>query len=104
MEEIYKIKNPTHNPYISNAYYKNLYEYSINSPNKFWSEQAENEISWIKKWDKISDYSFEKNNVYIKWFEGAELNVCYNCVDRHIPTKANKTAIIWQSDNPANSK
>lgn len=91
-------------PLIDKATYDAWYKASIENPDKFWADQAEKEISWIKKWDKVSDWSFSKDNVHIKWFEGAKLNVCYNCVDRHLPQRANQTAIIWEGDNPSEDK
>jgi acetyl-CoA synthetase len=78
--------------------YKKMYDESIRNPEAFWAEQAEN-LHWFKKWDKVKNTSF-KSPVSIKWFEGGELNVSYNCIDRHLPTRGNKTAIIWESDDP----
>tara|TARA_Y100000758_G_scaffold169164_1_gene120233 strand:- start:235 stop:561 length:327 start_codon:yes stop_codon:yes gene_type:complete len=78
--------------------YKKLYEYSINNPEDFWAEQAER-ITWFKKWDKIWEWDFNKAN--ITWFEGAKLNACYNCVDRHVDAGYGaKTALIWEGNNP----
>ena len=78
--------------------YKKLYEHSINNPEDFWAEQAER-ITWFKKWDKIWEWDFNKAN--IKWFEGAKLNACYNCVDRHVDAGYGaKTALIWEGNNP----
>ncbi len=82
--------------------YQSMYQDSINNPDKFWAEQAEKFISWYKPWDKVSDVDYHKAS--IKWFEGAELNVSYNCIDRHLPEKANKTAIIFEGDEPGNSR
>ena len=82
--------------------YKKMYDYSINEPEAFWSEQAER-ISWFKKWNNVWDWDFNKAN--IKWFEGAKLNACYNCVDRHvIEGHGDKTALIWEGNNPDESK
>ena len=82
--------------------YKKMYEYSINKPEAFWSEQAER-ISWFKKWDRVWEWDFNEAN--IKWFEGAKLNACYNCVDRHvIEGHGDKTALIWEGNNPDESK
>ena len=78
--------------------YKTLYEHSINNPEDFWAEQAER-ITWFKKWDKIWEWDFNKAN--ITWFEGAKLNACYNCVDRHVDAGYGaKTALIWEGNNP----
>jgi acetyl-CoA synthetase len=104
MEKLYPLFKSSKKPLIDAATYEKWYKQSIENPDEFWAFLAEKEISWIKKWDKISDFSFEKNNVHIKWFEGAKLNVCYNCIDRHLPTRANQTAIIWEGDNPDQHK
>ena len=82
--------------------YKKMYDFSVNEPEAFWSEQAER-ISWFKKWDKVWEWNFNKADT--KWFEGAKLNACYNCVDRHvIEGYGNKTALIWEGNNPNQSK
>jgi len=82
--------------------YKKMYEYSIEKPEAFWEEQAER-ISWFKKWNSVWDWDFNKANV--KWFEGAKLNACYNCVDRHvIDGYGDKTALIWEGNNPDESQ
>ena len=82
--------------------YKEMYDYSIREPETFWAEQAER-ISWFKKWNNVWEWDFNKANV--KWFEGAKLNACYNCVDRHvIDGYGEKTALIWEGNNPAESK
>ena len=78
--------------------YKKMYDYSIKQPEAFWTEQAER-ISWFKKWNNVWDWDFNQAN--IKWFEGAKLNACYNCVDRHvIDGHGEKTALIWEGNNP----
>ena len=81
-EPAQEIKNRAH--IGSFEQYKKMYDYSINEPEAFWSEQAER-ISWFKKWNNVWEWDFNKAN--IKWFEGAKLNACYNCVDRHV--------IVW---------
>ncbi len=86
------------NAHINIEQYKALYQASILDPEKFWAEQAE-QLSWFKKWNKVKDTSFKKP-VHIKWFSGGELNVSYNCIDRHLEKRANKVAIIWESDSP----
>src|SRR6185295_13133348 len=79
------------------AEYKSEYQRSVNSPEQFWSGVAEN-FSWRKKWDKVFSGGFEK--VDYKWFEGAQLNITENCLDRHLTERANQTAIIWEPNNP----
>ena len=80
--------------------YEDMYRQSVEDPDGFWSEQAENYISWFKPWNTVSDWSFAEDNLHIKWFEGAELNVSYNCLDRHLDTRADQVAIIWEGDDP----
>lgn len=79
--------------------YAEMYQQSIDDPEGFWSEQAENYISWFKPWDAVSNWSFG-DDVHIRWFEGAELNVSYNCLDRHLEHRADQVAIIWEGDDP----
>ncbi len=79
--------------------YAEMYQQSIDDPEGFWSEQAENYISWFKPWDTVSNWSFG-DDVHIRWFEGAELNVSYNCLDRHLEHRADQVAIIWEGDDP----
>ncbi|MBE28448.1 MAG: acetate--CoA ligase [Euryarchaeota archaeon] len=99
-EPAQEIKNRAH--IGSFEQYKKMYDYSINEPEAFWSEQAER-ISWFKKWNNVWEWDFNKAN--IKWFEGAKLNACYNCVDRHvIEGYGDKTALIWEGNNPDESK
>lgn len=76
--------------------YNSAYKKSIEQPEEFWSGIAEN-FSWYKKWDKVVDWNFKDYNV--KWFEGASLNITENCIDRHLPKKANGVAFIWESNN-----
>ena len=77
--------------------YEALYKRSIEDPEGFWAEIAEQNISWYKKWDKILEYNFEKP--YIKWFIGGKLNASYNCLDRNLASLGNKAAIIWEADD-----
>jgi acetyl-CoA synthetase len=77
--------------------YEQIYKQSVDSPEKFWAEQAEKNLAWYKKWDKVLDYDFHKP--YIKWFAGGKLNASVNCLDRYINTPTrNKAAIIWEAD------
>ena len=83
---------------ISFDNYKAMYEQSINQPDVFWADQAERFLDWEQKWDKVVEYNFTKGEA--QWFDGAKLNVSSNCIDRHLPSKANQTAIIWEGDDP----
>ena len=85
--------------YIDAATYEAMYKQSIENPNEFWGEQAEKFIDWYQPWDKVSQVNFKESEV--KWFTGGKLNVSYNCIDRHLATKANDTAIIWEGDDPS---
>jgi acetyl-CoA synthetase len=78
--------------------YERLYKWSVEDPEGFWAEMAEEHITWFKKWEKVLDYDFYKP--YIKWFIGGKLNASYNCLDRHINTPLrNKAALIWEADD-----
>jgi acetyl-CoA synthetase len=79
--------------------YTAMSQQSIEDPEGFWSQQAENYISWYKPWNVVSNWSFG-DDVNINWFEGAELNVSYNCLDRHLEQRGDQVAIIWESDDP----
>ncbi|MDC0239393.1 acetate--CoA ligase [Candidatus Thioglobus sp.] len=89
-------------PLIDSETYESMYERSMNEPDIFWSEQAETFIDWERKWDKVSDVDFSKGKIV--WFEGATLNVSYNCLDRHLPKRADQVAIIWEGDDPNSSE
>ena len=95
-------KNNTH---LDKNSYEKFYEKSINDPEGFWSEQALN-IDWYKPFtkDAIKKVNFSKDNLEIKWFYDGKLNVSYNCIDRHLKNKSDNTAIIWEGDNPNESK
>ena len=98
----YPIMQSNRKPLIDSKTYHSMYQKSIENPDEFWAEQAEKFISWNSKWDRVSDVDFSKGK--IAWFEGATLNVSYNCLDRHLPERANKVAIIWEGDEPDSSE
>jgi len=98
----YPIIQTDRTPLINSETYESMYEHSMNEPEAFWAEQAETFIDWEKKWDKVSDVDFSKGK--IAWFEGATLNVSYNCLDRHLPERADQVAIIWEGDDPNSSE
>ncbi|HLV38891.1 acetate--CoA ligase [Xanthomarina sp.] len=89
---------------MSNYHIKHLEEYyqvyrkSIREPENFWEEVAEEHFLWRKKWDKVLSWDFSKPE--IKWFEGAKLNITENCIDRHLATRGDKTAILFEPNNP----
>lgn len=86
------------NAHINQASYQDLYQQSLQDPDTFWAKQAER-ITWTKKWNKVKNTTFNKP-ISIQWFEGGQLNACYNCVDRHLPEKADQVAFYWEPDNP----
>ncbi|MFV1983908.1 MAG: acetate--CoA ligase [Thiohalomonadales bacterium] len=88
--------------HITAEKYELMYQQSIENPDAFWSEQANNFLTWDKKWQTVHDWNYSTGN--IKWFEGAKLNSCYNCIDRHLKTRADQVAIIWESDDPDKSE
>jgi acetyl-CoA synthetase len=84
--------------HIDKAQYEQMYQRSLHDSDAFWAEQAEQFVSWSKPWDRVQQWDYEAAD--IRWFEGAELNVAHNCLDRHLADRAEKTAIIWEGDNP----
>jgi acetyl-CoA synthetase len=85
--------------HINNEQYLEMYQKSIEQPDAFWAEQAEEFVSWTKRWDKVQSGAYG-GDVNIKWFEGARLNVSYNCLDRHLETRGDQVAILWEGDDP----
>ncbi|MEL7184843.1 MAG: acetate--CoA ligase [Pseudomonadota bacterium] len=79
--------------------YAAMYQRSIEDNEGFWAEQAQR-IDWIKPFTKVKDVSYAKDDLHIRWYEDGALNVCYNCVDRHLETRGDDTAIIWEGDDP----
>jgi len=88
--------------HISEQRYRDLYRRSVDDPEDFWSEQAESCVSWSGRWKKVFDGDFARGDV--RWFEGGRLNACYNCVDRHLATRGGQTAIIWEGNEPGESR
>ena len=90
------------NAHIGNMHaYLEQYKRSIEEPSDYWGEIAEN-FHWFKKWNQVRSYNYnmDKDRIDISWFEGAKTNVCFNCVDRHLEIRPNKTAIIWEGNEP----
>ncbi|SDU40991.1 acetate--CoA ligase [Stappia sp. ES.058] len=88
---------------VDNAKYQEMYEASVADPEGFWAEHGKR-IDWIKPYTKVKNTSFDPHNVSIKWFEDGTLNVSANCVDRHVATRGDKPAIIWEGDDPSEHK
>ncbi len=89
---------------INAAQYEAMYRRSIDDPEGFWAEQAEQFLTWFKPWNRVLDYSYEADDLHIKWFEGGQLNASYNCLDRHLERRGDQVAIIWEGDDPAVDK
>ena len=89
--------------HINPAKYKEMYAASIGDPEKFWAEHGRR-IDWFKPYTKAKHTSYDSHNVSIKWFEDGLTNVAYNCIDRHLAKRGNQTAIIWEGDDPSESK
>jgi len=85
--------------YVDAAKYEEMYEASLSDPESFWSEHGRR-IDWIKPFSKVKNTSYAPGNVSIKWFEDGTLNVCANCVDRHLATRGDHVALIWEGDEP----
>jgi acetyl-CoA synthetase len=77
--------------------YQQVYQESVQHPEKFWADVA-NDFVWRKKWDKVLEWDFHKPEV--KWFIGGKMNITENCIDRHLPARANQTALIWEPNDP----
>ena len=82
--------------------YSSMYLESIENSDIFWSEQAKEFLNWQKSWNQVSSYDFSTGQA--SWFSEGKLNASVNCIDRHLPTKANQAAIIWEGDNPEDSE
>ncbi|KJS40326.1 MAG: acetyl-CoA synthetase [Roseovarius sp. BRH_c41] len=85
--------------HIDSETYERMYAASITDPEAFWGEHGKR-LDWIKPYTKVKNTSFDYDNVSIKWFEDGTLNVAANCIDRHLATRGNQTAIIWEPDDP----
>jgi acetyl-CoA synthetase len=86
---------------ISELQYHQMYTHSIIEPDNFWGQQANQLISWFKPWEKVSTGDF--THMDTTWFINGKLNVCYNCIDRHLPTRANHVALLWEGNEPQQS-
>ena len=98
--EVFKVPTEwSRRAHINQELYQKMYQASIQDPEKFWAAQAER-LNWFEKWNKVKNTSFQ-SPVKIEWFAGGKINVSCNCVDRHAKTHPDRTAIIWEADNPA---
>ena len=100
MSELYSVPpNIESRALINDDAYQRMYRQSIENPDAFWADQAKTFLDWYQPWHTVSDADIPNGN--IRWFDGGELNVSVNCIDRHLPSRANQTAIIWEGDDPA---
>jgi acetyl-CoA synthetase len=90
------------NAHINAESYLAMYRRSLDDPEGFWAEMANSFLSWDRTWDRVVRQDFARGDA--EWFAGGKLNVSYNCIDRHLPKRAAQTALIWEGDNPADSK
>jgi acetyl-CoA synthetase len=97
--KLYKVpENVSEKAHIDADQYREMYDRSINDSDSFWSEQADKFLSWSSRWNKVQDWDY--NDANINWFVGGKLNVSYNCLDRHLETRGDQVAIIWEGDDP----
>ena len=102
-EKIYNVpKDISEHSNVSESEFQVLYKQSVENPDEFWSSQAESYLDWDKKWEEVKNTNIEKGE--IAWFSGGKLNASVNCIDRHLPKDKNKTAFIWEGDDPEESK
>ena len=87
--------------HIDNDDYLRLYQQSVEQPDTFWAEQAKQFLDWSKPWDSVQQGDLLSGQG--SWFKGGQLNVSYNCIDRHLATRGEQIALIWEGDNPSES-
>jgi acetyl-CoA synthetase len=103
-EKIYDVSPEwSRRAYLDEAGYRAKYEASVKDPNGFWAEEAKR-IHWFRQPTRIKNTNFGPDNVAIRWFEDGTTNVAYNCIDRHLDTRGDQVAIIWEGDDPSETK
>ena len=85
---------------LSPEKYREMYAASIADPEAFWAEQGWR-LDWSTPYTKVKDVSWDKDDLHVRWYSDGELNVAYNCIDRHLATRGDKVALIWEGDDPA---
>ncbi|MBF0157285.1 MAG: acetate--CoA ligase, partial [Magnetococcales bacterium] len=88
--------------HVDRGRYEEQYRRSIADPEGFWAEQAAATLHWFRKWERVLEYDFHK--AFVRWFDGGQLNVAYNCLDRHLESRGDQVAILWEGDDPAQSR
>src|SRR5690242_1766567 len=96
-------KDARERTFITKDKYDAMYAQSVKDPEGFWAEQAKR-IDWIKPFTKVKDVSWDPDNLHVKWFYDGTLNITANCIDRHLAKRGKQTAIIWEGDDPKDSK
>ena len=88
--------------HIDRTGYEETYARSLRDPEGFWAGQAERFVTWSRKWDTVCEVDYAR--AHIRWFEGGRLNVSHNCLDRHLSSRGDRAAIIWEGDDPAEER
>ena len=97
----YPVPASLNDAHIDPEQYETMYRSSLDDPDAFWAKQASDYVTWFEPWNKVQNSDFTTGD--IRWFEGGKLNVSYNCLDRHLETRGDQTAIIWEGDSPDDS-
>ena len=104
-QKVYPVKPEfADSAWVDNDKYQQMYQQSVINPEGFWREQANERIEWMRPFTKVRNVSFDDHNVDIRWFEDGTTNMALNCLDRHLETRGDQTAIIWEGDDPSESK
>lgn len=101
-EAIYPVPANFADAHITPEKYQEMYQQSLDDPDTFWSSQASEFLTWDKPWDTVCESDLSKGHA--RWFDGGKLNASVNCIDRHLPERANQTAILWEGDDPSEHK
>ncbi|MEM7072150.1 MAG: acetyl-coenzyme A synthetase N-terminal domain-containing protein, partial [Pseudomonadota bacterium] len=88
---------------VDAARYRQLYRQSIADPDEFWREQGQR-LNWIRPYSRVRDVSYRQDDLHIRWYDDGLLNVAANCIDRHLESRGDQIAIIWEGDDPHTSK
>ncbi|MEO7012784.1 MAG: acetyl-coenzyme A synthetase N-terminal domain-containing protein, partial [Dokdonella sp.] len=91
------------NARINKAKYAEMYAESVADPDAFWGRVGKR-LDWIKPFTKVSDVSFDASDLHVRWYEDGMLNVSANCLDRHLAERGDKAALIWEGDDPSESR
>lgn len=97
-QNIYPVPESFKESWMNNEKYQRLYRHSLEKPEEFWEYKAKNYLDWFKTWDSVHEGNFSQGEA--TWFKGGQLNASYNCIDRHLPDRADQTAILWEGDTP----